>query len=151
MFRCGSWLTYLPRELVLMWVFGFWSRGCWLSCLLSLPCHWFYRQPGKKIWKMFSLSINEHQIILQCALVRALWQVGSQRQSQIKQRWWLWRGGSFRHGGKKLFQSSWWNDAIFKFSHILVRDESFCSLAWYIFSSRAPFLAKYLSFGYFAL
>lgn len=86
MFRCGSWLTYLPRELVLVWVFGFWNRGCWLSCLLSLPRHWFYRRPGKKIWKMFSLSINEHQIILQCALVCALWQVGSQRLSQIKQR-----------------------------------------------------------------
>lgn len=75
MFRCGSSLTYLPRESVLVCSVsepGDTGFPVYLAC----PVTGLTGGLEGRFRKCFLLSINEHQIILQCALVYTLWQTG---------------------------------------------------------------------------
>jgi hypothetical protein len=47
MFRCGSSVMYRAENQSLC--ARCLNRGHWLSCLLSLPCHWLNRWPREKI------------------------------------------------------------------------------------------------------
>lgn len=134
-FRCGSSsLTYLPRESVLVCSVSE-PGDAGFPVYLACPVTGLTGGLERRFRNCFLLSINEHQIILQCALVYTLWQVGrletefskAEETAAVGEQegeWW----------GEELLQGSCWNRIHFEFSHISSKTwESHFAFLYFIF------------------